>query len=83
MQYAWSVHFFQERKTKAYRRMGIPGGQIDGREGLARFLFGVSPFDLPTFASVAAVLLVAGVAATFFPAWRATKVDPMVALRVE
>jgi len=51
--------------------------------GLSRFLFGVSPFDLPTFATVAAVLFVAGVAATFFPARRATKVDPMVALRVE
>ena len=51
--------------------------------GLARFLFGVSPFDLLTFATVAALLLVAGVVATFFPAVRATKVDPVVALRVE
>lgn len=51
--------------------------------GLARFLFGVSPFDPTTFASVALVLLVAGVAATFFPARRATRVDPVVALRVE
>jgi len=51
--------------------------------GLSRFLFGVSPFDLVTFASVAAILFVAGVAATFFPARRATKVDPMVALRVD
>jgi putative ABC transport system permease protein len=51
--------------------------------GLSRFLFGVSPFDPLTFASVAAVLFFAGVAATFFPARRATKVDPVVALRVE
>jgi ABC-type antimicrobial peptide transport system permease subunit len=51
--------------------------------GLSRFLFGVSPFDPVTFASVAVVLLVAGVVATFFPARRATKVDPVVALRVE
>jgi ABC-type antimicrobial peptide transport system permease subunit len=51
--------------------------------GLARFLFGVSPFDPATFASVAVVLLMAGIAATFFPARRATRVDPVVALRVE
>ena len=51
--------------------------------GLARFLFGVSPFDAFTFASVSAALFVAGVAATFFPARRATKVDPVVALRTE
>ncbi len=51
--------------------------------GLARFLFGVSPFDPLTFASVSAILLIAGVSATFFPARRATKVDPVVALRVE
>jgi len=51
--------------------------------GLSRFLFGVDPFDPLTFAAVAGVLLFAGVAATVFPARRATKVDPVVALRVE
>jgi putative ABC transport system permease protein len=51
--------------------------------GLSRFLFGVNPFDPLTFASVAAVLFLAGVVATFFPARRATRVDPVVALRVE
>jgi putative ABC transport system permease protein len=51
--------------------------------GLARFLFGVSPFDLPTFASVAGLLLLAGVAATLLPARRATKIDPVVSLRAE
>jgi ABC-type antimicrobial peptide transport system permease subunit len=51
--------------------------------GLARFLFGVSPFDLPTFAAVSVALLTAGIAATLLPARRATKVDPVVALRTE
>jgi predicted permease len=51
--------------------------------GLAFFLFGVSPFDPLTFGAATVVLFVAGVAATFFPARRATRVDPVVALRVE
>jgi predicted permease len=65
---------------------GIGVGVLVGlgvTRGLARFLFGVSPFDPLTFGSVSVVLLLAGVAATFFPARRATKVDPVVALRVE
>ena len=51
--------------------------------GLSRFLFGVSPFDPLTFSTVALVLFLAGLAATLFPAQRATRVDPVEALRVE
>jgi putative ABC transport system permease protein len=51
--------------------------------GLAFFLFGVSPFDPMTFGAVTVILFLAGVLATFFPARRATRVDPVVALRVE
>jgi ABC-type antimicrobial peptide transport system permease subunit len=66
--------------------LGIGLGILVGlgvTRGLARFLFGVNPFDPLTFGSVSVVLLVAGVVASFFPARRATKVDPVVALRVE
>ncbi len=56
---------------------------LGATRGLSRFLFGVSPFDPVTFGGVAVVLFLAGVAATVVPARRATRVDPVVALRVE
>jgi putative ABC transport system permease protein len=44
-------------------------------------LYGVGPFDLPSFGAAALVLFVAGIIASLLPALRATRVDPMVALR--
>ena len=46
-------------------------------------LFGVSSWDVPTLAAAAGVLGVSGLLAGFIPAWRAMRVDPMVALRYE
>jgi putative ABC transport system permease protein len=48
---------------------------------LAPVLYGVGPFDGPSFGLAAFVLLLAGLLATLLPAVRATRVDPMVALR--
>ena len=50
---------------------------------LASQLWGVSPRDPMTLGSVVAVVVCVGVAACYFPARRATRVDPMVALRYE
>jgi predicted permease len=55
--------------------------------GLTRFmaaiLYGISPSDPPTYFALTLVLGVVGVVAAWLPARRATRVDPMIALRAD
>jgi len=50
---------------------------------VATLLFSVSPTDLLTFIAVPALLALAALGASYLPARRATRIDPMIALRYE
>ena len=50
---------------------------------LSGFLYGVSPFDPPTFLGVPLLLALVAVLACYLPMQRATKVNPIDALRAE
>jgi len=62
--------------------VGVAGGLILTRL-LGSFLYGISASDPLTFFAVALLLILVSATASFFPARRATRVDPIVALRYE
>jgi predicted permease len=62
--------------------VGTAGALLLGRV-LSSLIYGVRPTDPITFLAVAALLAAVALVASIAPAYRATKVDPMVALRYE
>ena len=61
-----------------------PTCELHGSHTLLRhLLFGLSPFDAVTFAAVAGVVALAGLAASCVPVRRAVRLDPVQALRTE
>jgi ABC-type lipoprotein release transport system permease subunit len=50
---------------------------------MAGLLFGVSPTDLPTFTGVTLVLTTVALAASYIPALRAMRLDPITTLHSE
>jgi putative ABC transport system permease protein len=60
---------------------------VAGAVGVARFLqsqlFGISALDLTTLLAIPSAIVAIALLACLIPAWRATRVDPMVALRSE
>jgi ABC-type antimicrobial peptide transport system permease subunit len=66
--------------------IGIVGGAMLAAlaaQGLTTLLLDVSPFDPLTYITVALILVGVCLFASFIPARRATRVDPIVALRAE
>ena len=58
-------------------------GSLAATRVLGSLLYGVSPLDAPAWASATVTLVLAGLFAALVPAWRATRADPVVALRSE
>ncbi|MGO9895235.1 MAG: ABC transporter permease [Bryobacteraceae bacterium] len=74
------------RQGLVYVALGLAlglAGAFAATRLLASFLFEVKPADPATYAAVAALLAAAALAATYVPARRATRVDPLTALRQE
>ena len=59
------------------------GGALAVTRVLAKFLFEVKPTDLPTFVGAAGLLASVALLSGWMPARRATRVDPLVALKWE
>jgi putative ABC transport system permease protein len=65
--------------------LGIAAGgalAFAAARALSGFLFGIGPFDPPTFVAIALLMLAATALASLLPAWRASRADPALVLRM-
>ena len=62
--------------------LGLPGALFAAR-AIQGLLFGVAPYDPATFGAVALVMAAIGIAASWIPALRASRVDPVVTMRAQ
>ncbi|HKV49777.1 MAG TPA: ABC transporter permease [Gemmatimonadaceae bacterium] len=58
-------------------------GAVGATRGIRSLLFGVAPLDVPTFVAVGLVLAAVAAAASWLPARRAARIDPVIAMRAE
>jgi hypothetical protein len=73
-------------QTLTLAAIGMAGGLVTAiavTRFAANLLYGISPADPLTFILIAVLLLFVSLVAGYFPARRATKIDPMIALRSE
>ena len=81
-QIVWDVLSFGVRLASIGLAVGLAAALAATRL-LSSLLYGVRPTDAVTYAAVSFILLVVALIASYLPARRATRVDPLVALRYE
>ena len=81
-QIVWDVLSFGVRLAGIGLAIGVVGA-LAGTRLLSSLLYEVRPTDAITFAAVSLILLAVAIIASYLPARRATRVDPIVALRYD
>jgi predicted permease len=70
------------RPAVAGLALGLAGGAAAAR-AIQGLLYGVKPLDVSVYAGVAMILMAVACSACLLPAWRASRLDPVRALRME